>query len=145
MSGIFCFASSMTWARVTFPTLFLFGSFEPDPGFFEVARPAAFLSNTLAGGVFRMKLKLRSEKTVMTTGMIMSPPWVLALNSLQNCMMFTPCWPSAGPTGGAGLALPAGSCSLICPVTFFMASVHSCRVSFDAAAQAEAKPRGGRS
>src|SRR5258706_16159440 len=25
-------------------------------------------------------------------------------------MMFTPCWPSAGPTGGAGVAWPAGSC-----------------------------------
>src|SRR5690349_1363015 len=28
-------------------------------------------------------------------------------------MMLTPCWPSAGPTGGAGLAAPAGTCSLM--------------------------------
>src|SRR3954463_14874477 len=28
-------------------------------------------------------------------------------------MMFTPCWPRAGPTGGAGLAAPAGTWSLI--------------------------------
>ena len=28
--------------------------------------------------------------------------------SLVNAIMFTPCWPSAGPTGGAGVALPAG-------------------------------------
>ena len=28
---------------------------------------------------------------------------VAALNALQNCMMFTPCWPRAGPTGGAGM------------------------------------------
>ena len=27
--------------------------------------------------------------------------------------MLTPCWPSAGPTGGAGVAFPAGICSLI--------------------------------
>src|SRR6185295_1476822 len=33
--------------------------------------------------------------------------------------MFTPCWPSAGPTGGAGVALPAGICNLTCPITFF--------------------------
>src|SRR5690348_3520715 len=34
-------------------------------------------------------------------------------------MMLTPCWPSAGPTGGAGLAAPAWIWSLISPVTFF--------------------------
>ncbi len=38
---------------------------------------------------------------------------VFALNALQNSMMFTPCWPSAGPIGGAGLAFPAGTWSLI--------------------------------
>src|SRR5579872_638629 len=56
----------------------------------------------------------------MITGMTM-PGWslVLALNSLQKPMMLTPCWPNAGPTGGAGLACPAGICNLICPVTFF--------------------------
>src|SRR5207253_2814841 len=56
----------------------------------------------------------------MTTG-ITTPgcSLVLALKSLQNAMMLTPCWPSAGPTGGAGLACPAGICSLICPVIFF--------------------------
>src|SRR5580658_1505779 len=56
----------------------------------------------------------------MTTG-ITSPASALvtALNSLQKPMMLTPCWPSAGPTGGAGLAWPAGICNLICPVTFF--------------------------
>src|SRR3972149_2862087 len=47
----------------------------------------------------------------MTTGII-SPSWslaeVLALNTLQNSMMFTPCWPRAGPTGGAGGGLSAG-------------------------------------
>src|SRR6266849_3756407 len=38
-------------------------------------------------------------------------------------MMFTPCWPSAGPTGGEGFAFPAGSCSFTIPVTFFIASL----------------------
>src|SRR5690242_8348626 len=34
-------------------------------------------------------------------------------------MMFTPCWPRAGPTGGAGVALPAGICNFTWPITFF--------------------------
>src|SRR4029077_3259488 len=69
------------------------------------------------------KLNERSAKAVITTGTGMpgSMFWVTALNSLQNAMMFKPCWPSAGPTGGDGFALPAGICSLICPVTFFIA------------------------
>src|SRR3954471_16935064 len=45
--------------------------------------------------------------------------WVCALNDLQNSMMLTPCCPSAGPTGGAGLAAPAWVWSLMSPVTFF--------------------------
>ena len=31
----------------------------------------------------------------------------------QIGMMLTPFWPRAGPTGGAGVALPAGICSLM--------------------------------
>src|SRR5262245_57021328 len=38
-------------------------------------------------------------------------------------MMFTPCWPRAGPTGGAGLAAPAWICSLMRPATFFFAAM----------------------
>src|SRR5438132_5066700 len=34
-------------------------------------------------------------------------------------MMLTPCWPSAGPTGGDGFAFPAGSWSFTIPVIFF--------------------------
>src|ERR1700739_3801597 len=37
-------------------------------------------------------------------------------------MMLTPCWPSAGPTGGEGLAFPAGICSLPIAWTFFAMS-----------------------
>ena len=44
---------------------------------------------------------------------------VRALKVLQKSMMLTPCWPSAGPTGGAGVACPAGICSLTWPMIFF--------------------------
>ena len=44
----------------------------------------------------------------------MSP--VFALYSLQNAAIFTPCWPNAGPTGGAGVALPAGKATPAPPV-----------------------------
>src|SRR5213593_2313234 len=33
--------------------------------------------------------------------------WVASLYWRQNSMMFTPCWPRAVPTGGAGVAWPA--------------------------------------
>src|SRR5690349_3085348 len=44
---------------------------------------------------------------------------VAALYALTNSMMFTPCWPSAGPTGGAGVAWPAGSWSVNVLTSFF--------------------------
>src|SRR5436309_2489587 len=58
------------------------------------------------------------------TGMIMPSPAlaVWALKALQKSMMFTPCCPSAGPTGGAGVALPAGMCSLTYPTIFLAIS-----------------------
>jgi len=33
--------------------------------------------------------------------------------------MFTPCWPNAGPTGGAGFACAAGTCNFICALIAF--------------------------
>src|SRR5437763_9549816 len=45
---------------------------------------------------------------------------VAALYCLQNSMMLTPCWPGAGPTGGAGVAAPALIWSLIRPAIFFL-------------------------
>src|SRR5947209_9556638 len=55
----------------------------------------------------------------MTTGItVPASCCVWALNALTNSMMLTPCWPSAGPTGGAGLAEPAGAWSLIWVRTF---------------------------
>merc|ERR1719272_1538784 len=80
---------------------------------------AAFFSSSDAGGVLRMKVKLRSSNTEISTGMIVPTlSDVRALYSLQNIMMFTPAAPSAGPTGGAGLAEPAASASLIILETF---------------------------
>src|SRR3989442_3972880 len=70
-----------------------------------------------------MKGKERSASTVMITGM-MRPACacVCALNVLQNSMMLTPRWPSAGPTGGLGFACPAGICSLTSATTFLAIS-----------------------
>src|SRR3954447_23571211 len=43
---------------------------------------------------------------------------VRALKFLTKSMILTPAWPRAGPIGGAGVAAPAGICSLIIPTTF---------------------------
>src|SRR5579863_6018534 len=115
-SGILILAISFTWSSVILPTLVLFGSADP------FARFTARLINTGTGGVLVMNVKLRSEKIVITTGM-MRPSWsfaeVLALNALQKSMMLTPWGPSAVPTGGAGVAFPAGICNLMVVCTFF--------------------------
>ena len=37
---------------------------------------------------------------------------VRSLNCMTNWPMLTPCWPRAGPTGGAGVAWPPGHWSL---------------------------------
>src|SRR3974390_2486441 len=49
------------------------------------------------------------------------PRWdsVAALYCLQKSMMLTPCGPRAVPTGGAGVATPAFSCTLTTPAIFF--------------------------
>src|SRR5579862_4864544 len=51
----------------------------------------------------------------------MFPRWdsVAALYCLQKSMMLTPCGPSAVPTGGAGVAAPACSCTFTTAATFF--------------------------
>src|SRR4029453_4038252 len=43
---------------------------------------------------------------------------VFELKFLQKSMMLTPCWPRAGPTGGAGVASPPGIWSLTYPGIF---------------------------
>src|SRR5262245_57416971 len=63
----------------------------------------------------------------MTTGS-MSPlrsgEAVLSLNCLTNMPMLTPWAPRAGPTGGAGVALPPGHWSLTWAVTCLAMGVH---------------------
>src|SRR5690242_19097718 len=44
---------------------------------------------------------------------------VRSLNCITNWPMFTPCWPSAGPTGGAGVACPPGHWSFTFAVITF--------------------------
>src|SRR5438270_1534304 len=50
---------------------------------------------------------------------------VAALYALQNSMMLTPCCPSAGPTGGAGVAAPALIWSLMTAVNRFLGGMTS--------------------
>ena len=103
-------------ASVTVPTTVLPGSVEP------LARPAFWRSSTGAGGVFRMNVNVRSSKIVISTGMIVPTcDSVAALYCLTKSMMPTPCGPSAVPTGGAGVALPAGIWILTIALTFFFA------------------------
>src|SRR3954449_1577829 len=51
---------------------------------------------------------------------------VWALYALQKSMMLTPCGPSAVPTGGAGVAAPAWSCTLTSAAIFFLGGIASC-------------------
>src|SRR5918998_649164 len=112
-SGIFFSAISRTCAREILPTLLRFGSPEP----FSI--PIACLISTAAGGGFVMKANERSSKAVISTGMIVPAScWVWALNALQNSMMFTPCWPRAGPTGGGGVPRAPGNWRLMSGGTF---------------------------
>ena len=60
MSCIFIFAICSTCFRVTFPTCSLPGLCAPEPFFFSVWRPAAFLRRIAAGGVLSWNVKERS-------------------------------------------------------------------------------------
>src|SRR4029077_231670 len=62
---------------------------------------------------------------------------VFALNCLQKSMMFKPCGPSAVPTGGAGVALPAGNCNLIVVCTFLAMSLPQVNLLFSVARLAQ--------
>src|ERR1043165_1200307 len=54
---------------------------------------------------------------------------VASLNCLTKAAMLTPCEPSAGPTGGAGVACPAGHWSLILAVTSLAMTSRACACS----------------
>ena len=80
------------------------------PGLCEhVFTPAARATKYDVGGVFIVHSNVLSPYISITTGTGVSAlcSLVLALKSLQKLIMFTPCCPSAGPTGGDGFAAPA--------------------------------------
>ena len=68
-----------------------------------------------------MNVNVLSSKTVISTGTFspFSTSLVFSLKALQKSIIFSPCWPKAGPTGGLGLAPPAGTCSFIIVITSF--------------------------
>jgi len=99
-SGIFNSAIFFTCFFETLPILLRFGSPDPFSSF------AAFRSRTAAGGVFVINVNDLSLKTVITDRY--NEPllfFVRALNCLQNSIILTPFWPSAGPTGARDLPL----------------------------------------
>src|SRR5207302_490279 len=111
-SFILSSAISRSLTRLSVPT-------EPLPAVPEpLSTLSAFLIRSDAGGVFRTNVNERSSKMVISTGITRPACWaVRSLYSFTNPMMLTPCWPRAGPTGGAGVALPAGSCNLTIALT----------------------------
>src|SRR5215472_11156259 len=59
---------------------------------------------------------------------MMLPRWasVAALYCRTKSMMLTPCGPRAVPTGGAGVAWPAGSWTLTTVLSFFLGGIANC-------------------
>src|SRR5690606_9356804 len=81
---------------------------------------SSVLISTLAGGFFRTNSKLRSLKMLISTGT--TTPILSRVRSLKRftkSAMFTPCWPRAGPTGGAGVAWPPLHCSFTFAISSF--------------------------
>src|SRR3984957_12344618 len=117
-SGILVSAICRTWAAVSEPTLVLCGSALP------LSTPAAFLIISGAGGVLVMNVNDRSSKIEISTGMML-PRWasVAALYCFTKSMMLTPCGPRAVPTGGGGVAAPAGSWPLTMVLSFFLGGI----------------------
>src|SRR6478672_743457 len=84
--------------------------------------PAACRSRNGVGGVLVTNVNDRSSKIEISAGITM-PRWlsVAALYALQKSMMLMPCGPSAVPTGGAGVAWPAGIWIFTIAASFFFA------------------------
>ena len=69
-----------------------------------------------------MNVNVRSSKMVISTGTtVPTCDSVAALYAFTKSMIATPCGPNAVPTGGAGLALPAGIWILTIAATLFFA------------------------
>src|SRR3989338_5740834 len=106
-------AISLICAFVTFPIFSLFGWPE------ALATPQARFKSTEHGGLFIINEKDLSSYTLMITGSTRPClSFVFSLKDLQNSIIFTPCWPKEGPTGGAGFACPPVTCNLIIDFTF---------------------------
>ena len=59
----------------------------------------------------KVKEVTRGAKVVYQASQPNYNEWVTKFPALQKSIMLTPCWPRAGPTGGDGLAFPAGICN----------------------------------
>src|SRR4029079_8776001 len=118
-SAIFVSAIERTFALESVPTLFLFGVGEP------FSRPSSLRMRSAAGGLFVTNVYERSSKIVTTAGTTVPVRGaVRSLYSLMNCPMLMPCGPSAVPTGGAAVALPAWIWTLTVALTFFATLLH---------------------
>lgn len=108
-----------------------------------VPHPAARATNHDVGGVFIVHSNDLSAYTEMSTGVGVSAACsaVFALKSLQNAMMFTPCCPSAGPTGGDGFAAPAGTTNRTSAIGSFFAAPATEREAMTRASDDRAHPR----
>src|SRR5947209_7278337 len=115
-SGSLVLAISSIWACVMVPACSLPGLFEP------LSSPSVLRMRTAVGGVLSTNENVRSSKIVISTGTIV-PFWasVAALYALQKSMIATPCGPRAVPTGGAGVAAPAGIWIFTTAATRFLA------------------------
>ena len=85
MSLIFCSARARSCLRVIVPAVLRFGVPEP------LSTPAALRSRSAAGGVLRMNVNERSEKTVISTGITLPAcDEVFSLYSFTNCIILMP-------------------------------------------------------
>jgi hypothetical protein len=89
-SGIFVWAMALTWAAEIEPTLVLCGSALP------LSTPAAFLISSAAGGVLVTKVKLRSSKMEISTGMML-PRWLSVAALYPPAAPAWPGRPAAAP------------------------------------------------
>src|SRR5258708_2810647 len=121
-SAIFVSAIERTFALESVPTLFLFGVGEP----FSI--PSSLRMRSAAGGLFVTNVYERSSKIVTTAGTTVPVSGaVFSLYSLMNWPMLMPCGPSAVPTGGAAVALPAWIWTFTTALIFFICSTQGLR------------------
>src|SRR5260370_37265235 len=121
-SAIFVSAIERTFALESVPTLFLFGVGEP----FSI--PSSLRMRSAAGGLFVTNVYERSSKMVTTAGATVTVSVaVFSLYSLMNWPMLMPCGPSAVPTGGGAVALPAWIWTFTPALIFFICSPQALR------------------